>query len=294
MQCRVCKCKIAKNDEVKVKGGYICSSCYNSFPDSIKMYITDFTVGQLTKLSKIIYPATSKMLIRSGDLKICRNSISIKNTEFMLKDLRSLKLNFHPSGTGRHPNTVYGTITVVIETKSPHFLIEEPFFDHEITVGYGINGKVIYYYYSYEIEKLFEVMEKCLKDGSQDATPYLDEYQMAIMKEDELKKKKEEAQQKKKEEEKQKAEEKRRRQEEKRREEKKQRENTQNKDTRHKMSPFEEAKALFGVELPYTKEQLKSARNTLLKKYHPDNKGGSVEMCKKINESYALLKKFET
>ena len=52
---------------------------------------------------------------------------------------------------------------------------------------------------------------------------------------------------------------------------------------------LEEAKAFFGVDIPFTADEIKQRRNQLLKKYHPDNPDGSEEMCKKINECYALL-----
>ncbi|MBP5608629.1 MAG: hypothetical protein J6X66_10250 [Lachnospiraceae bacterium] len=55
-----------------------------------------------------------------------------------------------------------------------------------------------------------------------------------------------------------------------------------------------EAKSIFNVEVPFTEEEIKEKRNLLIKKYHPDNPGGSEEMCKKINECYAILYKYTT
>ncbi len=54
----------------------------------------------------------------------------------------------------------------------------------------------------------------------------------------------------------------------------------------------EEAETIFMVRYPYDEAEIKSKRNMLLKKYHPDNAEGSEEMCKKINECYALLMKY--
>ena len=74
--------------------------------------------------------------------------------------------------------------------------------------------------------------------------------------------------------------------------------NEQKKDSDHhrrhyRTSPanarLDEAKAFFGVDIPFTADEIKQRRNQLLKKYHPDNPDGSEEMCKKINECYALL-----
>ncbi|MCR4585365.1 MAG: hypothetical protein K5686_06525 [Lachnospiraceae bacterium] len=53
-----------------------------------------------------------------------------------------------------------------------------------------------------------------------------------------------------------------------------------------------EAETIFMVKYPYDEAEIKSKRNLLLKKYHPDNPEGSEEMCKKINECYALLMKY--
>ena len=54
----------------------------------------------------------------------------------------------------------------------------------------------------------------------------------------------------------------------------------------------EEAETIFMVKYPYDEAEIKSKRNMLLKKYHPDNAEGSEEMCKKINECYAVLMKY--
>ena len=56
-------------------------------------------------------------------------------------------------------------------------------------------------------------------------------------------------------------------------------------------SPLDNAKDLFHVEMPFTKEQIKTIRNELLKKHHPDA-GGSLEKCQEINTAYDLLLKF--
>lgn len=300
MQCKICKEKLDTDSGIKTKSGVICQSCLDKFPDSVKMHIQNFTVKQLMQLDKLIAPASSKILIESGVFGVGKNCIQIKGIEYQLKDLRSIRLNFHPKELGSHPNTVVGIITVIVETKYPHFLIEEPFFPEDVTVGYGISGKVIFYHYSYEIEQIFEKIQECLDECSYDMTEYIDRYRKAVQKEAEYKKSKEdekrraeEAQKKAKEE----AEKQKKAEEEKRRREKEERKKKESSSTSYKpkkMSPFEEAKALFGVEMPYTLADIKSRRNKLVRQYHPDNNGGSEEMCKKINEAYTLLSKFAT
>lgn len=51
---------------------------------------------------------------------------------------------------------------------------------------------------------------------------------------------------------------------------------------------LEQAEKLFGVTAPYTRDEVRDARNRLLKKHHPDV-GGSEEMTKRINAAYELL-----
>lgn len=292
MQCKICRSRIEKENGVKTKNGFICQSCFSLLPDSVKLNIESFTARQILKLSKILHVLDSKPWVKSGTFGVTKDGICIKNVEFKIWDLRKVKLNFHPSRIGEHPNTVVGTITVVIETKSPHFIIEEPFFPCEITVVYGINGTEIHYYYSYEIEKLLLAIQNCIEDGAPNMAPYIDKYQKAVHNEEELQKRKAEAEErikKKKEEEKKKEEAEKKKKEE---NNKNQQKKTGNEKKPEYLSPFEEAKIMFGVEIPYTKSQIKKLRNDLIKKHHPDNNNGSEDMCIKINNYYKLLMKF--
>ena len=56
---------------------------------------------------------------------------------------------------------------------------------------------------------------------------------------------------------------------------------------------FDKAKDLFGINIPYSIEQLKEIRNKLIKENHPDQ-GGSSEKCAEINTAYDLLERFAT
>ena len=60
---------------------------------------------------------------------------------------------------------------------------------------------------------------------------------------------------------------------------------------KNRATEFALAKKLFGVEIPYTKEEIIEKKRTLLKKFHPDN-GGSVEETIKINKAYEVLEKY--
>lgn len=63
-------------------------------------------------------------------------------------------------------------------------------------------------------------------------------------------------------------------------------------DTRNKSEKSEHEKALdfFGLNAGYSEQELKTARNRLLKQYHPDETNGNVEMSQKIIAYYNLLK----
>lgn len=301
MHCKICRNGFTKERGIKVKGGYICSSCFSLLPQSVKLNIESFTTRQIFQLSKIIQPLDKKPWVECGAFAVTKNGISINNVEFDIRHLRSVKLNFHPAVEGPHPNTVIGTVTIIIETKAPHFILEEPFFPNDVTVSYGINGKTIHYYYSYELEKLLLAIWECINDGADDMTSYIDKYYRTIRTEKEFQEKMKAAKKKQQDKNAQKEKDKKekeqadknqkRKQEENKRNSRKKAEKTETK-AKKMMSPFDEAKALFEVEIPYTKALLTKKRNELLKKYHPDVNGGSEEMCKTINKSYELLMKF--
>ena len=69
--------------------------------------------------------------------------------------------------------------------------------------------------------------------------------------------------------------------------------NNEASNTRNKSGKSEQEKALefFGLKAEYTEQELKAARNRLLKQYHPDETNGNVEMSQKIIAYYNLLKK---
>lgn len=269
--------------KVKVRNGYICHGCFERMPKCIQMNIEKFTIRQIFQLGKIIGPASSKAWAECGMLGVAKDSISINGTEIKLRDIKKIRINFHPKGEGQHPNTAFGIITAVIETKSPHFVLEEPFYQKDIVVGYSISGKKVTYHYSYAIEKLFAMLQECIDNKTYDMTAFMEKYQMATQKVDAEKRKREAEKRRKEEEQRKKAE-----------KEENARKRAREKKDSYKgrtLSKFEEAKVLFEVELPYTKDQIKKKRNELIKQHHPDI-GGSDEMCKKINEAYTLLLKF--
>lgn len=61
--------------------------------------------------------------------------------------------------------------------------------------------------------------------------------------------------------------------------------------SRQQMTEFERAKALYEVEIPFTKKDLNKKRKELSKSCHPDN-GGSPSQIREVNAAYELLQKF--
>lgn len=56
-----------------------------------------------------------------------------------------------------------------------------------------------------------------------------------------------------------------------------------------KGNEIQRAKAFFGLSDTFTSGELKTSRNRLMRKYHPDNQEGNSAMARKINEYYELL-----
>lgn len=272
MVCGVCK-KTAVNYK-KIKRGNICEQCYRNLPVSVQASADQFTAAQLKSLSGIIHMPTESdnrsVWAYSGNrhLKFTRNAVWLGHVLIYVKDLRSIRLDFHAKGLAKDPNTVTGTITVVLETKSPHFLLEEPLSKNDICLNYRINGCEITYEFPYHLDHLIQYIQMALVAG---ATTL-----------DGAKRKMEEKRQ---EEERRRAEEEKNRQEERAR--------TQNHTGSNPKSPFDAAKKLFGVELPFTKQELKRIRNRLIieRNAHPDI-GGSDEAFKEIQGAYELLLKY--
>lgn len=283
MICKNCKNEII--NPVRVKNGSICQHCYDSMPESVKININHFTLKQIKQIQELVNEPEEQPIASCGTFKVCRTAIQVNGKEFKIKNLSGVRLNFHPNALGMSLGTAVGTLTVVIDTKFPHYMFEEPFYSKEVTASYRINGKNVTYGYSYAIEKLFACIQKCLNEESNEMTKYINEYQEAVKRNT---KEKEEEQRKK-------TQNRGFSSNQKRQSESSEHQHHTNEDKKEEdkkpKSPFDDAKALFNVELPYTKTDIKRIRNELIKKYHPDL-GGSEEMCKKINEAYTLLLKF--
>lgn len=261
----VCKsCGGVLLDPVKVKRGRICRYCYDGLPESAKANVRRFTADQVRQIRGLAgEPEGEKILASCGAFKVTRSGVQLNGKAFKLKDLSGVGLNFHPSAPGLVPGTVSGTPTVVIHTKAPHYMFEEPFCPTEVIVHYQITGKNIEYGFPLKIERLFFYIGKCLDKGSQDLTSYIDAYFRATRGKNSPP----------------------------HGEPPPNDAPPPNDGPRRKpRTELEMAEELFGITPPYTAEKIRHTRNILLKKYHPDL-GGSEELTKKINAAYRLLMK---
>lgn len=264
------KCKICGNtvegQYEKLKKGWICKACLDRLPYGVRTSIHDFTDSQIRELLKIVRPfQRSKSVWRfCGNLKVCYDSIVLNGYEYLLKDLLSVKLNFHPKEIGRLPDTATGVISAVIETKDPHFLIEEAFISGKTTAQYIITGMDIIYHFSSDLEYTLKAVQDAIRNGD-----YL--IKEAIHHEE----KKEQSAGK-----------------QSHKTYRWQKTKTE-KPKEENLTPLEAAMKLLGVERPYTKADLRKKRNQYLANnhVHPDD-GGSEEAFQKLQDAYELLLKF--
>ena len=160
-------CKLCGKDTIEkkqIKDGYICPECYRVLPRSFRDNAKKITIKQLSSAKKIIKPKYSKPWAICESVKICNTSIQIDNWEIELKNIKSIKLNFHPKNSGSKDGYVYGVVTLLIETTEPKIQIEEPFISTEIR--YYISGKDISYSYPTNIQQMFTNIQQVIDEGT--------------------------------------------------------------------------------------------------------------------------------
>ncbi len=279
------------HDEVPVKGGVICKSCYDALPVSIQSSIKNFTVKQIQQFKQIATPFRNPELVwrYCEKFQICVDSIVLNKTEYKLRDLRSVKLNFHPTAIGTESSTAIGIVTLVIETKSPHFLIEEAFAPTSSRIRYSISGMRIYYHYNTVVEQWIREIQEAIRSKS---------YSLRAIKNEEDRKYREK---------KEREARARTEQAQKKTHSHTHSEQTQQKKTRqeqHQTPPPKQAppktelqKALevFDLKIPFTDNELKKRRKKMImeQRLHPDQ-GGDAETFKRVQAAYELLLKFAT
>ena len=259
-KCKVCgRCG---HDYKKLKAGIICSDCMNALPIGVKNSINEFTADQIQKIKEIIKPYDGKNKIwRYCDgFQVTGNSIILNRMEYKIKDLVSVKLNFHPGEIGKLPNTAEGIISLILELKTPHILIEESFINKRITARYIISGMDIIYHYSKDLEYTINAIQAAI----QDKTYIIKEAYKEEKNTDAGKQSNQSGYKQKK-----------------------------RKNRTSKMTPLESAMELFSIKRPFTKSELRKKRNIFIASnhIHPDD-GGSEEAFRKVQDAYELLIKF--
>lgn len=265
--CKLCG-SVITGERVKAKGGVICRECCNALPPSVRESTTDFTPKQLGQLKKLVKPfPKGKWLWRScGGFGLRPDSIVLNGLEYKLRDLRTVKLNFHPHGLGKESSVAVGFMTVVIETRSPHFLIEEEFLPGMTSARYAICGMDIFYTYPSAIEDIMVSLRKAINNGSF-VIEEAKRQEERIKREEQIKR------------------------------ENRQKETARKKTDPHPETPFDAALRRFGLKLPFTREDLRKRRKEIIirENLHPDNHpgvaGGDAKF-KELQEAYQILEKF--
>lgn len=267
MVCSICKHQLVK--KIKTKHGCICPDCYGRLPDSVKNSIRSFTPRQLTELSQICHEHTELARLRVNNLVVCDHSLQINNWEINIEDIENISMNFHPVRQGEAADVCCGYVSAVVETKNPHCLIEEPIADHEIVVRYYINGKNINYVYKQDVSQILMDIQSAIRNKEGSFIKTILSFSKRKQKENQSSNK------------------------------------TGGQDSSTKSastgrskttrSPFAEARRMYGVEIPYTKQTLDQRKRILLQQWHPDHNMGNEalaqEMTTLILRNYELLLK---
>jgi hypothetical protein len=279
----------------------------------VKNRVTEFTVKQIRQILDMVERPNDTVYYVANNFKVCQSSVQLNGWQIGIKHLRSVRFNFHPVKLGPKYGSVYGRITVLIETNSPHFVFEEPISNKVYPLYYAIHGKHITYTYSSFFNKLFSEINQALKDGEEN----FDAAVRATMKYEETQKSKKN-QQKANQNAQQNtqsnqsyanqsgarqntqytqgsANQNRANQQNQQRQQRTNNTNNSssgtsgNRQTPPKQkSPLDDAMSLYGLKIPFTQVELNKARGKLMKIHHPDV-GGSEEMAKKINAAYEIL-----
>lgn len=271
---RKCKlCGSATEGKMKIKNGTICLNCADKLPSGVRGSMSGFTDTQLHAIMKAVRPTSGKrhIWVKCEGLLVCEDRLILNGMEYPINNLVSVRLNFHPEGQGKETGTAKGVVSLVLELKKPHLLIEETISRKQISVRYHISGMEI----SYIFPKTLADAIRCANEAVQTGKPYIKEALLYFNAAEERRKQREKAE--------------REKQEQARRQKQKATENAAKRD----MTPLEAAMALFGMKRPFTKEELKKKRNQYLtaNRVHPDS-GGSDARFRQVQEAYDLLLKF--
>lgn len=273
------KCKICQRNAkilYKVKNGRICESCYNKFPKAVQNSLESLKPRQLKEIMQIVKPAKTKSFASLKSLRLCTYSIIINDWEISLINIYEISVGFHPESycDDLGSNYANGVITLKIETRKPHIIIEEPLLKRP--VQYIISGASIRYLFPPELLNIVNTIQSSIKDG----TCSLFRYKVQLtFKEAERRRKEIEAEKKRKEQ-----------AEKDRKAGKKEKKKSFNET--YIQSDYDEALYILDIIAPFTIEELKKKRNQLIKQYHPDQINGDANKCSEINNAYDILEKY--
>ncbi len=293
MKCKCCYDKIIY-DKYKIKGGYICRSCFQFQSGCVRKNINNLTARQINELDKIIDPKQASPWIGYKPLQVSDYCVQMDDWEINLSDITNIYLSFHPKHQGSKSNLVMGDMTVVIELESG-FVIEEVLRTLELV--FCISGKKIYYKYPEEIEELIYQLKSNINKGIYNTDNIRDYYHKK-----DQEKEKEEQRRREQAEKTRKAQEDRRRREQERKEQERRQQSSYSKQNSYNKQKakgdngcfddeLDKAKRLYKVGTSFTIKEIKKIRNELVKKYHPDQ-GGSAEKCKEVNKAFDILMKY--
>lgn len=248
----------------KIKYGMICSSCFQKLPLGVRGNVWEFTGSQLKELLKKVKSAGNeeRCWIRYDGLMVCEASIILNGRIYQLQDLESLRLNFHPNGIGQITGTAIGILSLVITLKHPHLLIEEMLSAEELQLRYYISGMEITYHYPDTLDRAVQCVNRAIA-GESHVIPEAVRYFESFRSRDEKSGKKTAEGSK------------------------------AEKESGKELTRFEAAMQMFGLERPFTKEDLRKKRNQYITNnhIHPDD-GGSEDAFRKVQEAFTLLSKF--
>ena len=263
--CKICGNAITENG-IKIKYGMACSSCMSKLPRGVRKSAENFTALQLKELFKVAQPmpAGTYIWVRWDNFLVGDRYVILNSMKYELKDLEKVYLNFHPHDLGSEADTANGIISIVILLRQPHVLIEETVSEKEYSVKYHISGMNILYQFPGALDRVVKSINASISNGSYvipEAVKYFDAAR-------------EKARQK---------------------EKKQDSKNTWNGEQTENMTPLEAAMKMFGLQRPFSKEELRRKRNQYITAYHihPDD-GGSGVAFQRVQESYDLLLKFAT
>lgn len=323
MICKCCKKEFLSKEKVKMKNGVICRDCFDKLPRPFQNSIRKIRTEELKEALTYLKPCQAKYWATYNDtIRICNTSLQISNYEIDLKDLESVRLNFHPFRSAEGVHKVYGVMTIVMTFKKIKLRLEEALM--LTTVGYRIVGDNISYTYPEKFVEHFSCIQQYLEDDSHTTYQYWEKkHNERLQREREEKRRKEkeklqaererqkdeawraEELRKQKEKERAEAEKKRAEQERKRREEQRKREESEwfwrqrqkayeqarrEQTQRQNESEFERARIYFGFapNASFTKKDLDKKKREFAKKLHPDN-GGSEEKMANMMHYYDVL-----